>query len=179
MITKKYTPEEALNEIRLRMVYDSSKTLNENLETVGAVDVNKNPNYYKRRVEELMQVPDNEWWNVKFGTPTVNAKMASNTIYKAIAGAGTTPGALFHIIDTAMKTLADSVAIIKSYQSPDRENETLWEALEGEWFDGGSMEKLINKVAGQLKTWCVSDVKHKKVPICEVLTDNELNYGKY
>jgi hypothetical protein len=179
MITKKYTPEEALNEIRLRMVYDSSKTLNENLESVSAVGATNNPKYYKTRVEQLMEFPDNELFKLNFGTPTVNTEQAATTIYNAVAGLGTTPEALRHVIDKAFKTLADSVAIIKSYQSPEREDETLWDALNGEWFDGGSMERLVSKVAGQLKTWCESDVKHKKTPVCQVLTDNELQYGKY
>jgi hypothetical protein len=45
MVTKKYTPEEALNEIRLRMVYNSSKTLNENMSLINEGDTS---NYYKR-----------------------------------------------------------------------------------------------------------------------------------
>ena len=179
MITKKYTPEEALNEIRLRMVYDSSKTLNENMSSVSAVSATNNPNYYKTRIEQLMQYPDNALFNVNFGNPTVNTEQAATTIYKAISGLGTSTQPLSYVINNAFKTLADSISIIKNYQSSEREDETLWDALNGEWFDNGSMEKLVSKVGGQLKTWCESDVKHKKNAICQVLTDDELKYGKY
>jgi hypothetical protein len=124
MITRKYTPEEALNEIRLRMVYDSSKTLNENLESVSAVGATNNPKYYKTRVEQLMEFPDNELFKLNFGNPTVNTEQAATTIYNAVAGLGTTKEPIMHVFDKAFKTLADSVAIIKTYQSPEREDET-------------------------------------------------------
>jgi hypothetical protein len=176
MITRKYTPEEALNEIKLRMVYDSSKTLNENISSVNATN---NPNYFKTRVQQLMQYPDSPLFSLNFGNPTVNKEQAANTIYSAIAGMGTTKDALSHVIDKAFKTLSDSVSIIKAYKSSEREDETLWDALNGEWFDGGAMENVVNKVANQLKTWCDADVKRKKVELCQVLTDNELKYGKY
>ena len=96
---------------------------------------------------------------------------------KSLIGTSTQP--LSYVINNAFKTLADSISIIKNYQSSEREDETLWDALNGEWFDNGSMEKLVSKVGGQLKTWCESDVKHKKNAICQVLTDDELKYGKY
>ena len=86
MVTKKYTPEEALNEIRLRMVYDSSKTLNENMSLINEGDTS---NYYKTRIQQLMQYPDNSLFNMNFGNPTVNKEQAATTIYNAIAGLGT------------------------------------------------------------------------------------------
>lgn len=176
MVTRKYTAEEALNEIRLRMVYDSSKTLNENL---SLINEGSTSNYYKTRVQQLMQYPDNAIFKVNFGNPTVNVEQAATTIYNAIAGLGTSKEPLKYVIDKAFKTLPDSVAIIKAYESSDRENETLWDALNGEWFDGGSMESMVGKVAMQLKNWCNSNPKNKKITICQELTDDELKYGKY
>jgi hypothetical protein len=123
-----------------------------------------------------MEFPDNELFKLNFGTPTVNTEQAATTIYNAVVGLGTTPEALRHVIDKAFKTLADSISIIKVYKSSERENETLWDALNGEWFDGGAMESVIDKVAGQLKTWCQT---HKKISLCQELTDDELKYGKY
>ena len=176
MVTRKYTAEEALNEIRLRMVYDSSKTLNENL---SLINEGSTSNYYKTRVQQLMQYPDNAIFKVNFGNPTVNVEQAATTIYNAIAGLGTSKEPLKYVIDKAFKTLPDSVAIIKAYESSDRENETLWDALNGEWFDGGSMESMVGKVAMQLKNWCTSNPKNKKITLCQELTDDELTYGKY
>jgi hypothetical protein len=173
MVTRKYTPEEALNEIRLRMVYDSSKTLNENMSVINEGDTS---NYYKTRIKQLMQYPDNSLFNMNFGNPTVNKEQAATTIYNAIAGLGTSFKQLAYVIDNAFKTLADSVSIIKTYKSPNRENETLWDALNGEWFDGGAMESVIDKIAGQLKTWCQA---HMKISLCKEMTDDELKYGKY
>lgn len=176
MVTRKYTAEEALNEIRLRMVYDSSKTLNENL---SLINEGSTSNYYKTRVQQLMQYPDNAIFKVNFGNPTVNVEQAATTIYNAIAGLGTSKEPLKYVIDKAFKTLPDSVAIIKAYESSDRENETLWDALNGEWFDGGAMESMVGKVAMQLKNWCTSNPKNKKITLCQELTDDELTYGKY
>lgn len=39
MYRNKFTPEQALREIKLRMKYDSKKTLNENLESLNEVDI--------------------------------------------------------------------------------------------------------------------------------------------
>jgi len=47
--------------------------------------------------------------------------------------------------------------------------ESLWKALDGEWFAGDLKDSVINPVKNQLQTWC-KDPKNIKNDICIVKT---------
>jgi hypothetical protein len=65
------------------------------------------------------------------------------------------------------------VAIIKYY--PTISDESIFDALNEELFAGGSMNKIVIKVANQLMEWCSTK---PNVSICKPKTEDELKYGK-
>jgi hypothetical protein len=169
MVTTKYTAEEALNEIRLRMVYDSSKTLNENKELV--VEQN-NLDYFDTAAKSLLNNPA-QVQNLNFGTSTVNVKQACSALKDAISGLGTDRHGINYVIEKGFDNIANSMAIVKMY--PSFAGESLYDALGGEWFDGGTMSKIVDKLKSQLMSWCS---KNPNISLCKVKTADELKYGK-
>ena len=171
MVTKKYTAGEALNEIRLRMIYDSSKTLNENKRIVNEQN-NDNFSYFETAVKSIMKNPT-QIKNINFGSPTNNFKTASSAIKKSVDGLGTTFGGLEYVLLSGFTNISNSMAIIKYY--PTIGGESIYDALNEELFAGGSMNKIVTKVANQLIQWCSNK---PNVGICQPKSEDELKYGK-
>jgi len=171
MVNTKYTAEEALNEIRLRMVYNASKTLNENKGMVKE-QADMNMEYFKTATKSLMNNPS-QIANVDFGKPTANVKNAAAAIKKSVSGLGTDFHGLDYILQNGFNNINNSMAIVKNY--PAIGGESLYEALNGEWFAGGTKNKIINQVAGQLMEWCKTK---PTLGICKPKTADELKYGK-
>ena len=85
MVNKQYTAGEALNQIRLRMIYNSSKTLNENRELVTE-QASSNLEYFETAAESLMNDPS-QIKSINFGNPTANVKNAVTAIKNAAPSA--------------------------------------------------------------------------------------------
>jgi len=170
MVQPKYSPEESLNHIKLRMIYDLSKTLNENKNTINEQN-NTNLEYFETAVKSIMNNPS-QIQNINFGTPTANIKNAVNAIKNSVNGLGTDFDGLNYIMEKGFNNISNSMAIIKEY--PNTGKESLYNALKGEWFAGNTTNKIINKVVNQLMQWC----KTNKNNICAPKTKEELKYGK-
>jgi hypothetical protein len=169
MVTVKYTPEEILNEIKLRMIYDSSKTLNEN---VNLIKEEADLGYFETAAKSILNNPS-QIQNINFGTSTVNAKQAATALKDAVSGIGTDRHGINYVIEKGFNNIANSMSIIKMY--PAIAGESLYDALSGEWFDGGNMDKLLHVVKGQLINWCSTN---PNISLCKVKTPDELKYGK-
>jgi hypothetical protein len=171
MVKKQYTAGESLNQIRLRMIYNSSKTLNENRDLVTE-QANTNLEYFETAAKSLMNDPS-QIKSINFGNPTTNVKNAVTAIKNSVNGVGTDLHGLDYILQKGFNNISNSIAIIKSY--PETGGESLFDALNGEWFDGGTMDKIVNQVATQLMGWCNGK---KNIGICTPKTKDELKYGK-
>jgi hypothetical protein len=171
MVNKQYTVGESLNQIRLRMIYDSSKTLNENIELVTEQS-NSNLEYFETAAKSLMNNPS-QIKDINFGNPTINVKNAVTAIKNSVSGLGTDFHGLDYILEKGFNNISNSMAIIKSY--PETGGESLYDALNGEWFAGGTMTKIVNQVASQLMNWCNGKTN---IGICKPKTKDELKYGK-
>ena len=171
MVQTKYSPEESLNKIRLNMMYDSSKTLNENKSTIKE-QVGGDLEYFKTAVKSIMNKPS-QVSNLSFGTPTANITNAVKAIKKSVEGIGTDFHGLDYILQNGFNNISNSMAIIKKY--PSEGGESLYSALNSEWFAGGKTDKIVNQVAGQLMDWCSGK---QKISICKPKTEDELKYGK-
>jgi len=171
MIQPKYSPEEALQAIKLRMNYDSSKTLNENKDLVTE-QASSNLEYFKTAAKSLMNDPS-QIKSINFGNPTTNVKNAVTAIKNSVSGVGTDLHGLDYILQKGFNNISNSIAIIKSY--PETGGESLFDALNGEWFAGGTVDKIVNQVATQLMGWCNGK---KNIGICTPKTNDELKYGK-
>lgn len=170
MVQPKYTPEESLQRVKLMMEYNLSKTYTEN-KTV--IQEQANDEYFKTVAESIMNDPS-QVKNIDFGNPTINVAQACQSLYKAIDGLGTTTSGISYIVDSAFKTIADTIAIIKKY--PEVGGESLYDALEGEWFIGSTKNKVIGKIASQMQSWCQTKTN---IGICTPKTADELKWGKF
>lgn len=170
MVQDKYTAIEALEKIKLHMKYNTSKTLNENAELLKEDDTQ----YWATVATSIMDKPE-QLKNMNFGNPTVNVDQACNAIKKAVTGTGTDKTAITYVVDNAFKDISNSIAIIKKYPEISG-GESLYDALNNEWFAGDAKKSMIVKVSTQIMEWCVS---HQKLSICKPKTAEELKYGKY
>jgi hypothetical protein len=171
MVQPQYSPAEALNRVKLMMGYDSSKTLNENKSVIFEQN-NGDLEYFETATKSIMKTPT-QINNINFGTPNINFKNASNAIKKSVDGVGTTFGGLDYVLLSGFTNIANSMAIIKYY--PTIGEESIFDALNEELFAGGSMNKIVTKVASQLMQWCSSK---PNIEICKPKTEDELKYGK-
>lgn len=170
MVQPQYSPQEALERVKLMMSYDMSKTLNENRELLSE-QVN-NPEYFTTVTKSLMKNPS-QVKNINFGNPTANVKNAATQIKKAVSGMGTDFKGITYVLDNGFKDIASSMAIIKSY--PEIGGESLFDALNGELFGGLKMNEVVKRVSEQIETWCQGKTN---ISICKVKTSDELKYGK-
>jgi hypothetical protein len=163
-------PKEILSRIKLLMEYDMGKTLTENENVIQEQDVNE---YFTTVAKSVMNNP-NQVSKINFGNPTVDVEKACMTIKDAIEGMGTDKKGINYVLDNAFKDIANTIAIIKKY--PSIAGESLFDALEGEWFISSTKNKVITKVAQQLGQWCQSNPTQK---ICKPRSKDELKYGTY
>jgi hypothetical protein len=171
---EKYTLNEgteALNRVRLMMGYDSKKTLVENTELIFEQTEDE---YFTNLAKSFMAHPE-QIPNV-FGNPTIKPEVNANAFFKAISndrhrGLGSITRdmdpqqGLPSIVSKTFNTLPNSVAMIKSY--PAVGGESLWDAIDGEWFAKDLMNSVVNPIKTQLQTWC-QDPKNKKNNLCKV-----------
>jgi hypothetical protein len=172
MVQPKYSPEEALDRVKLMMGYNSSKTLNENKSDIFKQSNIDTDYYFKTITKSIMNTPS-QVKNLNFGSVTVNAKTAAKTIEKSVDGIGTTFEGLEYALLNGFTNIANSMEIIKVY--PTVSNESLYRALKGEVFGRNIMNKLVDTVSKQLTNWCNTN---PKVNMCIPKTKEELKYGK-
>jgi hypothetical protein len=178
MVHTKYSPKESLERIELLMKYDSSKTLTENLNTTNQNNTTTTGNqadaieYFKKIAESIMKYPDK--YSINVGQPTINPSKNAAAFYKAIKGLGRDRDGLKYIISKSFDTIANSIAFIKAY--PSVGEESLYEAIDGQWFAGNLMENIVGLVSQQLQQWC-SSTSNKSKGICTVRTKEQLKYG--
>ena len=171
MVQPQYSPEEALQRVKLMMNYDSSKTLNENKNIIFEQVTNADE-YFKSIVKGYMAYP--EKITINYGTPTIDPKKNAEAFQKAISGIGRDISGLEYVINKTFNKLPDSIAVIKSYK--DVTGESLYDAIDGEWFSGNIMKTIVGKISSQLKTWCSVPVNSKQ-EICKVKSKEEIKYG--
>jgi hypothetical protein len=170
MVQPQYSPQESLERVKLMMKYDSSKTLNENKEIIFEQSIDKSK-YFRTAAKSIMKYPS-QINGLKFGKPTVDVNTAVTSIKKAVSGVGTDFHGLDYVLQNGFSSINNSMGIIKAYEST---GESLFDALNSEWFAGGTTGKIIDKVATQLTVWCNSN---PKVYICIPKSEDELKYGK-
>jgi hypothetical protein len=171
MVQPKYNPEESLQRVKLIMKYDSSKTLNENKGLIKEQPVD-DLEYFKTVAKSLMNNPS-QVKNVDFGNPTANIKTAAQAIKNSVGNVGTDFHGLDYILQNGFNNISNSMAIVKNYTSIG--GESLYSALNGEWFAGRTKNKIVNQVAEQLMEWCKTK---PTINICKPKTADELKYGK-
>lgn len=170
MVQPKYTPEESLQRIKLMMEYNSSKTLKENENLILEQLENE---YFELRAKQLMKYPE-KFASLNFGKPTIDPVKSSAAILKTIKGLGTEKEGLGYVIGKSFTSLPNSVAVIKSYPSVGKES--LYSAIDGEWFAGGALDGLVSTVGAQLLQWCKLPANAKN-KICAVKSKQEMEYG--
>jgi hypothetical protein len=166
MVHDNYSPEESLERIKLMMNYDLSKTLNEN----KIVSEQYEKEYFKEITKQFMKYPQNI--TIKPGQTTIDLKKGAAAFYKSIEGAGRRD--TDYVIGKIFPTLADSIGILKTY--PTVGQETIYDAIKGEWFAGGMMDKVVDIISSQLETWC-STGQNSKNQICTPKSKEEMKYG--
>jgi hypothetical protein len=171
MVQDKYSPGESLERIKLMMSYDMGKTLNENKQIVNEQNVD-DYEYFETATKSIMKYP-NQISKLNFGNPTANVKVASKAIKDSVEGMGTDFHGLDYILKTGFNNISNSMSIIKNYESIG--GESLFDALNGEWFAGGKMDKIVSQVSKQLMEWCKTK---SNVSICIPKSEDELKYGK-
>lgn len=169
MVQPKYNPQEALKRVELMMKYDSSKTLTENKEIIFE---QSDFNYFNEISKSIMKYPDK--WPIDFGKPTIDVTKHSQEIYKAIKGAGRDSKGLEYIIPKTFNTINNSVSTIKTYPSIGKES--IYDAINGEWFAGKILSDIISRLSTQLTEWC-NIPNNKKNDICTIKTKEQLKYG--
>lgn len=158
---------EALKRVLLMMKYDDKKTLTEN--TSLLLEQNEDE-YFNTIVKGYMKNPNK--MTINYGNPTIDPKKNAEAFQKAIEGVGRDISGLDYVISKTFNKLSDSMSIIKIY--PEVNNETLYDAIDGEWFSGNIMKSIVGKISSQLKTWCVS---HSQKEICKVKSKEQMKYG--
>lgn len=146
----------------------------EDINNQPTVDYNSEESkiYFDTRVEQIMEYPEKFSEISGYDEKIVNA--VSEGINEAITGLGRETEDLSYLISKGFLTLANSLAISKKYK--ESYGESLLEALKGEWFSGGLVDNVKNKISSSLKQWC-SDKKNQKNTLCIVKNAQELKYG--
>jgi len=130
--------------------------------------------YFTNLVNSFMAHPE-QIPNI-FGQPTIKPEVNAKAFFMAISndkkrGLGSftrdmdPEQGLPDIIKKTFNSLPNSVAMIKAY--PAVGGETLWKALEGEWFAGDLKNLVITPIKTQLQNWC-KDPKNTKNNLCVV-----------
>lgn len=173
MIHDKYTAKETLEKIKLHMKYDSSKTLNENTELLKE----ESWDYWKEITKSFMNRPEQKSLSsIKVGNPTVDVNKVCKNIKGVISGINFNKSQeskdLLYNIEKSFTTLDNAIAIFKKY--PSIGGESLYSALNDEWFISDVLDGIIDGVSNQIKLWCSTN---PKVSICKEKTKEELKFG--
>jgi hypothetical protein len=174
MVQPQYNPQEALERVKLMMSYDMGKTLNENKKVISE---QSNFDYFSEMVKSYMKYPKGIP-NINFGSSTVEPTKRIQEFVKAISpkktlGLGKDTTALNYVINETFTSLPNSLIFIKKY--PEIGGESLYDAIDGEWFSGKIMNNIVSKVSSQLKDWCQLP-NNKKHDVCVVKTKEKLKY---
>ena len=160
---------EALKRVLLMMKYDNKKTLVENTSLIfEQTDVE----YFDTVVKSYMKNPQNI--TINYGSPKIDPIKNAQAFQKAIGGIGREISGLDYIINKTFNNISDSISMFKAY--PEVAEESLYDAIEGEWFSGNLMKTIVNKVSTQMKSWC-SLPANSKQEICIIKSKEEIKYG--
>ena len=171
MYKQTYTPEESLHRIKLMMGYDSTKTLNENENLIfEQVDEQE---YFKLLAKQFMKYPQ-AIPKLKFGNPSIKGSKNAAAIVKAISGVGRDNSGLKYLISKSFDTLPNSIEVIKSY--PAVGEESIYDAINGEWFAGQILSTMVTGLSTQLMQWCKVP-QNAKNKICVPKTKEQMKYG--
>ena len=164
---------EALKRVLLMMNYNSKKTLVENTELIFEQTSDE---YFTNLAKSFMAHPE-QIPNI-FGNPTIKPEVNAKAFFGAISNVmNKTRGVtgmfrdmdpnqgLPSIISKTFNSLPNSIAMFKVY--PSVGGESLWDALQGEWFADDLKDSVINPVKTQIQTWC-KDPKNSKNNLCVV-----------
>lgn len=175
MVQPKYSPEEALERVKLMMKYDISKTLNENKRVVSEQSEH---DYFATVIKSFMKYPNNIP-NLNFGSPNIEMAPRVQSLSRAISpkktfGLGRDTKGIEYTVNQTLTTLPNSFEFFKKY--PEIAGESLYDAIDGEWFSSKIMNNVVSKVSSQLKEWC-SLPANQKNDVCRVKTKEQLKYG--
>ena len=173
MSSSKYTPSEILEKIKLHMKYDVSKTLNENVELLKE----DTWDYWKEITKSFMNRPEQKSLSsIKVGNPTVDVNKVCKNIKGIVSGLNFNKSQeskdLLYNIGKSFTTLDNAIAIFKKY--PSIGGESLYSALNDEWFIGDVLDGIVDSVSNQIKLWCSTN---PNVGICKEKTKEELKFG--
>jgi hypothetical protein len=166
MVHDKYNPDEMMERIKLMMNYDSSKTLNENRLLLEQYDTE----YFNEIAKQFMKYPDKI--SIKSGNPTIDVNKSAMAFYKTIEGIGRRD--TDYVVSKIFTSLPNSIGVLKAY--PTVGKESIYDAIKGEYFSGGFMDKVVYAISSQIKEWC-SVENNKKNNICIVKSKEQLKYG--
>jgi len=130
-------------------------------------------NYYQTRALQILEYPEK--------IPTISGhdekivKVVTQGLHDVISGVGMgseSKEKLGYLITKGFTTLANSVEICKRYKK--QYNESLLDALEGEWMAGNSLDSIKAMITKSMGSYCASS---KTSPICKIKSSNELKYG--
>jgi hypothetical protein len=175
MVQPQYSPQESLERVKLMMKYDISKTLNENKDIIFE---QSDFDYFSEVVKSYMKYPESIP-NINFGSVTIEPTLRVQEFAKAISpkktlGLGRDTKGIDYNINETLTTLPNSFSFFKKYFEIN--GESLYDAIDGEWFSGKIMNNVVSKVSSQLKKWCEGQ-NNKKNNVCVVKTKERLKYG--
>jgi hypothetical protein len=174
MYQDKYTPEEALEKIKLHMKYDVSKTLNENSQILKE----DTWNYWNEIAKSFMDDPNQKSLSqIKVGNPTIDVKVASTNIKNIIDGVNFNKSKekndLKYVLDKSFTSLDNIIGLIKTY--PSIGGESIYDALNGEFFIKDIVNSNIEIFATKLKEWCTAH-NSSNINFCKEKTEQELKF---
>jgi len=130
-------------------------------------------NYFKTRTLQILEYPEKIPSISGYDEKIVN--VVTKGLSDSINGVGMgseTKEKLSYLISKGFKTFANSVEICKRYKK--QNNESLFDALDGEWMAGNSLETIKSMILNSMSEYCSTS---KNSPICKIKSDNEIKYG--
>lgn len=130
-------------------------------------------NYYNTRTLQILKYPEK--------IPTISGydqkivDVVSKGMYDVIDGIGMgseSKEKLKYLISKGFTTLPNSIEICKRYKKLSEEN--LFDALDGEWMAGNSLDTIKMMMVKSMSNYCNTS---KNAPICKIKSAEELKYG--
>lgn len=143
--------------------------LNEEVTDFNSTEADK---YFKTRSLQIMEYPEKIPTVTGFDQTVVRA--VTDGIAEGVKGIGRETEPLSYLISKGFSTFPNSVEICKKYKN--EKGESLYDAIEGEWFSGGITENIQNRIANSMRTWCMQPANSKN-SLCVIKSENELKYG--